>query len=209
MINSLIEAPPRDHSHGGLVWPQAGRPEMEAVDFSVASIFQQNAPHLAAAEKKSIILNNEIVWGRLCLDTLVSEVTDLSGSISKNRGAEIIQRVIRLTHNHDFHLPPTDRQGVKWASESTVLIDCICEDTVVAFDGPVLDKSTLLDFSPESDTGVSIVEGLTYLETEPVASFFTSGPQRSTFVAPLPDLRSAPLEKLFVSTSPKDRLPAN
>jgi hypothetical protein len=209
MINNLIERPLRDYSHRGSVWSQAGWSDTESVVFFVAPIFLQTASYSAVFQRESIIFDNEIVWGRLCLDTIVSEVTDLSGSISKNRGAGIIPRVIRSKCNNDFILPTTDRQGVKWASENSVLIDSICEDTVVALDGPDLEISTILDYSPASCTGVSNVEDITYLETEPVASFLYLDREEAPFVAPLPELVSAPLEKIFVSLSLDTRLPVN
>ena len=177
MVNSLFETPPRDHSHGETVWPQAGQPRADTVDDFAAPILRQTASDFSTVYEGSVKFENELVWGRLCLDTVVSVVPDLSGSFSKNRGAETNHRVIRLEPNYifDFILPLTDRQGVKWASKSTVPIDSICEDTICELDGLVLDTATILESSPESDTGVSFVGHVTYLRPEPVASYLTTG----------------------------------
>lgn len=211
MVNNLTETPPRDRSHSESVWPQAGQSHVDTVDRVAAPILRQAACDFSTVYEGSVKFENELVWGRLCLDTTVSVVTDLSGSFSKNRGAETDHRVIRLKPGYifDFILPLTDRQGVKWASKSTVPIGSICEDTISELDGLVLYTTTILESSPESDTGVSNVGDVTYLRPEPVASYLTTGLQTSTFVAPLPALGSAPLEKFCVQVLEVDPVTLN
>lgn len=61
-----------------------------------------------------------IVWGKLRGDSTVVAATDWSGSLTINRGAEVVRRLIRFEPNQDYLLPRTDRRLIEWVSETTV-----------------------------------------------------------------------------------------
>ena len=145
-------------------------------------------PILTLADVDSMLADNEsgfyhlrIVWGQLCLDTMVSVASDWSGSLTVNRGAEIIRRVIRFEPNTDYILPRTDRKLVEWVSKTTVHNDGIAVDIVIPRPVPVVDTTTETEITPENDTVVTIVVDTVFPVLEPVEVAFETGPYSSTF----------------------------
>jgi hypothetical protein len=108
-----------------------------------------------------------IVWGQLCYDSSVTEVTDWTGSLSVSRGVEVIRQIIHFEPIQDSILPRTDPQVIKWVSQTTVHNDGIAVDIFV----PSLQAIDTLDPEPV-----------------PVTVSFETGPYSRTFK--LEELRS-------------------
>lgn len=147
-----------------------------------------NDPMPGMAEIDSLMADDEsgfyhlrIVWGRLCFDTTVTKATDWSGSLTVNRGAEIVRRVIRFESNHDYILPRNDRRLIEWVSKTTVHNDGIAVDIVIEKNRPLLDTTTVIDIASENDTMDVIVVDTAYPILDPVQIVFETGPYRSTF----------------------------
>ncbi|UCE25596.1 MAG: hypothetical protein JSU74_06000 [Candidatus Zixiibacteriota bacterium] len=145
-------------------------------------------PILSTAGMNSLLADDEsgfyhlrIVWGRLYFDTSATKVTDWSGSLAINRGAEIVRRVIRFESNQDYVLPRTDRRLVEWVSKTTVHHDGIAVDIVIPKTRPFMDTTTVIDISSENDTTEIIVIDTAYPMLDPVRVVFETGPYRSTF----------------------------
>ena len=144
-------------------------------------------------DDESDLYHIRIVWGRLCLNNTVSEATsvdeatyvceatDWSGSISVNRGAEIIRRVIRFEANHDLILPRADRRLIEWESTTTEHNDGIAVDILIPPPIPVIDTLEIINVTPENDTVVTMVVDITYPKEDPVEVVFETGPFSSTF----------------------------
>jgi len=113
------------------------------------------------------------VWGRLCYDSTVAEVTDWTGSLTLSRGAEIIRRVIRFEGN-DYIQPRTDRGLIEWVSYTTVHNDGIGVDIFVPRPTPTYDTTYVID-----DTDTTIV--IDTVMPEPVTLTFETGPYSQTF----------------------------
>ncbi|UCG61452.1 MAG: hypothetical protein JSV52_14215 [Candidatus Zixiibacteriota bacterium] len=122
-----------------------------------------------------------IVWGRLRLDTTVTDATDWSGSLSVNRGAEIIRRVIRFEPNQDYIHPRTDRKLIEWTSRTSVHNDGIAVDIVVGRSNPVLNSTTTYEITSENDTTVTVVVDTAYPVIDPVEVVVKTGLFNSTF----------------------------
>jgi len=115
------------------------------------------------------------VWGRLCYDSTVEEITDWTGSLSISRGAVILRRVIRFEPPGDRILPRTDRRIIEWESFTTVHNDGIAIDLFVPPPRPVFDTTiTIVD---ETDTIITVVT----VWPEPVTVKFDTGPYSRTF----------------------------
>ena len=147
-----------------------------------------NDPILSIAQMDSFLADDEsgfyhlrILWGRLCFDTSATKVTDWSGSLSINRGAEIVRRVIRFESNQDYVLPRTDRRLVEWVSKTTVHNDGIAVDIVVPKAAAFMDTTTDTDTSSENDSKEIIEVDTAYSILDSVRIVFETGPYRSTF----------------------------
>lgn len=145
-------------------------------------------PILRLAEVDTLLADDEagfyhmrIVWGRLCVDTTVTEATEWSGSLSVNKGAEIIRRVIRFEPNQDYVHPRTDRKLIEWTSRTSIHNDGIAVDIVIPRPKPVLDSTTVIEIVSENDTVVTILVDTTYPVLDPVEVVFETGPYSSTF----------------------------
>ncbi len=115
------------------------------------------------------------VWGRLCYDSTVTEVTDWTGSLTITRGAEVIRRVIRFEPFQDYILPRTDRKVIEWVSKTTVHNDGIAVDLFVP---PVFDTVETIVIDSMGDT--SYVIEVDTLFPEATVTFET-GPYTRTF----------------------------
>lgn len=81
------------------------------------------------------------VWGQIPGDSSVTEVTDWSGSLTINRGALVVRRLIKFELNQDYYLPRTERETVEWISFTTVHHDGIAIDIYVPEEEPEIDSS--------------------------------------------------------------------
>ena len=136
----------------------------------------------------SLINNDEsgyyhlrIVWGQLCYDSSITEITDWSGSLSITRGAEVIRRVIRFEPEQDYILERTDRKLIEWVSYTTVHNDGIGVDIIIPPVLPVFDTSVIIDTITEGETVETIIVDTTYPDPEPVEVTFATGPYTNTF----------------------------
>ncbi|RKX28327.1 MAG: hypothetical protein DRP47_04615 [Candidatus Zixiibacteriota bacterium] len=120
------------------------------------------------------------VWGRLCYDSTVTEVTDWTGSLAISRGVEIIRRVIRFEPG-DYILERTDPALIEWHSLTTVHNDGIAVDLFVPRPKPILDSILIPEVDSLDDTIWVTVIDTTYPELEPVTLTFETGPYSYTF----------------------------
>jgi hypothetical protein len=142
----------------------AGSPEMLAISESPGSgLFRLRA-----------------VWGRLSLDTAVTEVTDWSGSLEISRGGIIVRKTIRFEEN-DQILPRTNRTLVEWQSVTTVHNDGIVFDLVVPRLHPVVDTTITYDVDSLDDTTEVVVIDTIPPDDEPVTVSFETGPYSRSF----------------------------
>ncbi len=178
-----------DDQFGGLAASDE-KPAFDDPDLlaQVDSDEEYNDPIAESAEVDALLADDEsgfyhlrIVWGRLCLDTTVTEATDWSGSLSVSKGAEIIRRVIRFEPNQDYIHPRTDRKLIEWTSRTSIHNDGIAVDIVIERPNPVLDSATAFEITPDNDTIVTIVVDTTYPAFDPVEVVFETGSYRSTF----------------------------
>ncbi|RME23838.1 MAG: hypothetical protein D6800_09350, partial [Candidatus Zixiibacteriota bacterium] len=107
-----------------------------------------NDPILGSPAVDSVIADPEAgafhlraVWGRLELDTTVTQQTDWSGSLTISRGAEVVRRLIRFENGQDYLLPRTSRDLIEWVSVTTVHNDGIAVDLYVPPPRPILDTT--------------------------------------------------------------------
>lgn len=113
------------------------------------------------------------VWGHLCYDSTVSEITDWSGSLTLSRGAEIVRRVIRFEEG-DYIEPRTDRGLIEWVSYTTVHNDGIGVDIYVPAAELTIDTTYIID----GDDTTTVIDTLM---PEPVTLTFETGPYTRTF----------------------------
>ncbi|MBU8934403.1 MAG: hypothetical protein KOO62_10400, partial [candidate division Zixibacteria bacterium] len=121
------------------------------------------------------------VWGRLCYDSTVTEVTDWTGSLTISRGAEIIRRVIRFEPGQDFILERTDIKLIEWQSLTTVHNDGIAVDLFVPRPNPTFDTTLIPEVNSFDDTTWVTVVDTVYPELEPVTLTFETGPYSRVF----------------------------
>jgi hypothetical protein len=105
------------------------------------------------ADPEAGLFHFRVVWGQLCYDSTVTEVTDWSGSLSVSRGALIVRRLIRFERGQDSLMTRTDRALIEWTSATTVHNDGLAVDL----------------FVPPAD------------DTEPVTVTFATGPYTRVF----------------------------
>ena len=115
------------------------------------------------------------VWGRLCYDSTVTEVTDWTGSLSVSHGIEVIRRVIRFEPGQDYIIRPrTDPKLIEWVSKTTVHNDGIAVDIFVP---PIFDTTEVVEVDSLGDTSYVIVIDTSYSATVS----FETGPYSRTF----------------------------
>jgi len=166
--------------------PGFGDPEL--VD-EAASDTVYNDEILASPEVGTIIscprtgyYHLRAVWGRLCYDSVVTEVTDWTGSLSVSCGVEVIRRVIRFEPGQDYIIRPrTDPKLIEWVSKTTVHNDGIAVDIFVP---PIFDTTEVAKIDSLGDTSYVIVIDTSYSATVS----FETGPYSRTFE--LEELRS-------------------
>lgn len=120
-----------------------------------------------------------MVWGMLRYDSTVTTETDWTGSLTINRGAEIIRRLIHWELNQDFILPRTDRKLIEWISITTVHNDGLAVDIIIPPVCPIFDTTFVTD--PSTGDTLDIVVDTTIPEMEPVEVVFETGPYSRTF----------------------------
>jgi len=121
------------------------------------------------------------VWGRLCYDSAVTDVTDWTGSLTISRGVEIIRRVIRFEPRQDFILERTDPTLIEWQSLTTVHNDGIAVDLFVPRPCPTFDTTLTPEVDSLGDTAWVAVIDTVYPELEPVTLAFETGPYSRVF----------------------------
>lgn len=120
-------------------------------------------------------------WGRFCFDSADTEATDWGGSLSVNRGAEIVRRVIRREPAQDYLLSLTDRQSIESVSGTSIYNDGVAVDIVIPRPIPVLESMSTIDSCFECDMLMTTVVNTVYPELDPVKEVLETGLLRSTF----------------------------
>ncbi len=145
--------------------PAFGSPEFASIETEAAGV-EVSDPILATAEVMDMERDPEarsyavrIQWGRLDFDSTVTTVTDWSGSLSLNRGAEVVRRVIHFERGQDELLPRTDRRLIEWKSLTTVHNDGL----LVEIFNPRRPDSIRLDTTLVKIIDTSIVDGDTMI----------------------------------------------
>ncbi len=82
-------------------------------------------------DTSAAIYSLRIVWGRLAYDSLVTTVTDWSGSLEITNGVEILRRTINFEPMQDYILHRTDPRKIEWVSKTTSYHDGILVDIYV------------------------------------------------------------------------------
>lgn len=143
---------------------------------------------LASPETDSIIscpatgyYHLRVIWGRLCYDSSVTEITDWTGALTVSRGVEVIRRVIRFEPGQDYILPRTDRRLIEWVSKTTVHNDGIAVDIFVPRLLPVFDTTEVLVVDSVGDTSFTVVVDTIFPEPVPATVTFETGPYSRTF----------------------------
>ena len=119
------------------------------------------------------------VWGQLCYDSTVTEVTDWTGSLTITRGAEIVRRVIRFEPEQDYIHERTDRKLIEWTSLTTVHNDGVAIDIYIPPARPTYDTTIIPVTDTLGNTTDSIVVDTVW--PEPVTVSFETGPYSRTF----------------------------
>ena len=122
-----------------------------------------------------------IVWGQLRYDSTHTDITDWTGSLSVNRGGEVIRRLIHWELNQDFIIPRTDRKLIEWISKTTVHNDGIVVDLFIPPVLPIFDTSYVWDIDINGDSVEVMVIDTTIPDIEPVEVTFATGPYTRTF----------------------------
>ena len=121
------------------------------------------------------IFRLRIVWGRLELDTTVTELTDWSGSLSVTRGAEVVRRLIRFEEGQDYLLERTDRRLVEWVSYTSVHNDGIVVDLYIPPPRPIMDTIMMPDSMGHDSMMIDTIW------PDPATVTFETGPYTRTF----------------------------
>jgi len=122
-----------------------------------------------------------ITWGRFLNCSTVSEATEVSGSLSKGKGAEIIRRVIRFNQKQGSLQTISDRKSIEWVFRTAIYSDGIAVDIVTPRPIPVLNSSAAIEVSFETDISATAIIDEAYTEPDPVEVVYQTGPFRSTF----------------------------
>ncbi len=134
-----------------------------------------------SADNESGLYDLRIMWGSFYTDSTASEATDWSGSLSLNRGAEIIRRVIRSDSKQGFFLLHTDLKSIGWVFRTAIYTDGTAVSIVTPRPIPVLNSTANIDVSYDYGTIVTTFVDTAYRELDPVEVVLETGPFRSTF----------------------------
>jgi hypothetical protein len=165
--------------------PAFGDTELAADDITEEEI---DDPVLSSPEVASLVddidagmFHFRAVWGQLCLDTTVTEVTDWTGSITISRGAVVIRKTIRFELGQDYIPTRTDRQTVDWVSYTTVHNDGVAFDLLVPPVEPIYDTTVTVGTDSLGNPVDVITVDTIYPETEPVTVEFATGAYMRVF----------------------------
>ena len=123
----------------------------------------------------------KVIWGKPRYDSTVVAPTDWSGSLSINRGAEVVRRVIRFERGQDELLPRTDRRLIEWVSQTTSHNDGLL---IEIFNPPHPDSIRIDTTFVIDSTGASIVGGIdTTVFTSLLTLTFRTAPLTISFSA--------------------------
>lgn len=160
--------------------PAFGSPELMALEAEETGV-EYSDPLLATPAMAEVVNDPEarayavrIIWGKLRADSTVTTATDWSGSLTVNRGAEVVRRVIRFEPATDELLPRTDRRLIEWRSLTTVHNDGL----LVEVFNPLRPDSVRVDSVFDSDTLVSVD---TTVFRDPLTLTFATAPLTVSF----------------------------
>ncbi|MBN4056707.1 hypothetical protein JYU19_00170 [bacterium AH-315-J21] len=175
--------------------PAFGSPEFAAIEIEAAGVEVVDAiaaqPEVVSMESdpeaRSFVVR--VQWGKLEFDSTIIAVTDWSGSMAINRGAEVVRRKIHFEDGQDELLPRTDRRLIEWVSKTTVHNDGL----LVEIFNPRRPDSVQFDTTVIVVTDTSVVNGDTVLSDRkevtvdttvfdsPLTMTFATGPLTVSF----------------------------
>ena len=123
----------------------------------------------------------KVIWGKPRYDSTVATPTDWSGTLSINRGAEVVRRVIRFERDEDKLVPRHDRKVIEWVSQTTSHNDGLL---IEVFNPPHPDSIRIDTTFVIDSTGASIIGGIdTTIFTSTLTLTFRTAPLTISFTA--------------------------
>ena len=145
-------------------------------------------PILSTSDMDSLVNDSEagyyhlrVIWGQLCYDSTVTNLTDWTGSLTISRGGLVVRRLIRFEYFQDYILERTDRNLVEWVSQTTVHNDGISFDIFIPKLLPIFDTTYSYVFDTLGDSSEITIVDTTYPEDLPVTVAFETAPYSRIF----------------------------